>query len=77
MTKASKDRADVLHVLSTFDTFGHGLSVRMVAGVLCWTGGTARHNLDTRRVHRALMQLAADKRIEQDRVSKRWRAVRK
>ena len=63
------DSEKVFDVLSAFPS----PSIRMIAGALAWIGPTGA--LDTFRVHRALIELAVDKRVEK--VDKRWRVVKR
>jgi len=51
------------------------LTARLIAQACGWRGPTGV--LNTARVHRALMQLAADRKIWQDPSNKRWKLVRK
>ena len=62
------DSEKVFEVLSAFPS----PSIRMIAGALAWIGPTGA--LDTFRVHRALLDLAVDRKVEQ--VGKNWRVRR-
>lgn len=73
MPSASKDQTEVLRILGILP---HA-SVRVLAATLDWQGNSRRTRLDTARVHRAILQLAANKLVEQDRDTRRWRLVRK
>ena len=67
--ESSGDSAQVWRVL---EYWHEGLSVRLIAGALNWKGG--RRVLDTKRVERAIAELAADKKIAK--IDGRWRAVK-
>ena len=67
MPNAYEDSEKVFEVLSAFPS----PSIRMIADCLGWRGPT--HALDTFRVHRALLDLAVDRKVEQ--VGGRWRVV--
>jgi hypothetical protein len=66
------DFAEVLRILGLFP---RGLSIRLIAEALNWVGGTARHRHDTRRVNRALIELAVQKLVVQE--GKKWVLTRK
>lgn len=72
MTMASSDREKVLHALGIFE---NGLSARLIADAVGWRAPRSQR-LDTARVHRALMLLAAEKLIWQDE-RRRWRIVKR
>ena len=63
------DSEKVFDVLSAFPS----PSIRMIADCLGWRGPT--HALNTFRVHRALIELAVDKKVEK--VDGRWRVVKR
>ena len=68
--ESSDDCAKVIQVL---EQWHDGLSLRLIASVLGWGGGR-RNGLNTARVHRALLDLAMQRKVEQ--VNKKWRIKR-
>lgn len=68
MTRASEDCDKVIQILGLIEDG----SLRLIAAAAGWRNG---RKLNTARVHRALMLLAASKLIWQDPGSKRWRIV--
>ena len=62
------DKEKVFEVLAAFPN----PSIRMIASCLAWQGKTGV--LDTYRVHKALLDLVLEKKVEQ--VNKRWRVRR-